>query len=184
MLFATHPPGVFTARIKPVGKHGVTTKGLGMRAQGLLGHLKDTNALHHAGRAGKVLLDGGRVNANGLKNLGAAVGHVGRDAHFRHNLREPLANGLHIIGNGFFGTQFTLKVFVKVGNGLHGQVGMHGLGAVACKHCEMVNLTGRARFHHQARLGSQALTHQMLMHGRQRQQSGNGNLIGGHGTVT
>ena len=154
MLLPTHSPGVFAARIKPVGKHGITTKGLGMRAQGLLGHFKDTNALHHAGRTGKVFLDGGRVNANGLENLRATVGHVGRDAHFRHDLREPLANGLHIIGDGFFGTQFTLKVFVKVGNGLHGQVRMHSLGAVTRKHGKMMDLAGRACFHHETCLGS------------------------------
>jgi hypothetical protein len=60
--------------------------------------------------------------------------------------------------------------------GFHGQVGVHGLGAIARQHGEVVHFARGAGFHHQAGGGAQAFAHQVLVDGRQRQQRGNGHL--------
>ena len=72
---------------------------------------------------------------------------------------------------------------MHVGQGFHGQVGVHGLCAVACQHGEVMYFAGRAGLHHQTGSGAQACNHQMLVDGRQRQQRGDGHLRGAHGAV-
>ncbi len=52
-----------------------------MQADGLFGHLENTDALDVGRRAGKVFFDKFLLQADGLENLRAGVGHVGRDAH-------------------------------------------------------------------------------------------------------
>ncbi len=53
---------------------------------------------------------------------------------------------------------------------------MDGLGAVAGQHGEVVYLAGGAGLDHQAGGGAQALAHQVLVDGRQRQQRGDGDV--------
>ena len=183
MVFAAHPPGVLSAGIEHGGKHRIIAKGLAMHAQGLLGHFKNADALDRTGRTREVLIDRDLVNTDGLKDLGAAVRHIGGDAHLRHDLREALADGLHIIGHRLLSTERAREVFVHRDNRLHGQIRMHGFGAVAREHGKVVHLTGRSRFDHEARLGAQSFTHQMLVYSRQSKQGGNGHLGGGHTAV-
>jgi len=52
---------------------------------GLFGNFKNTNALNLAGRAREILINRVAINSNGLKDRRATVGHVGADAHLRHN---------------------------------------------------------------------------------------------------
>jgi hypothetical protein len=59
---------------------------------------------------------------------------------------------------------------------------MHGFGAVASQHGEVVHFTRGAGFHHQTG-GTQALAHQVLVNGRQRQQRRNGHLQARDATV-
>jgi hypothetical protein len=65
-----------------------------MHAHRLLRHFGEADALHVAGRAAEVFVDKGRVEADGLENLRAAIGLVGRDAHLGHDLEQALVDGL------------------------------------------------------------------------------------------
>ena len=66
------------------------------------------------------------------------------------------------------------------GQGFHRQVRVHGFGTVARQYREVVHLARRARFHHQAGRGAQALAHQVVVDGRQRQQRGDRHLGAAH----
>jgi hypothetical protein len=56
---------------------------------------------------------------------------------------------------------------------------VHGLGAVAGQHGEVVHLARAAGFDHQAGGGAQAFAHQVVVDGRQRQQRRDGDLARG-----
>ena len=57
---------------------------------------------------------------------------------------------------------------------------MNGFRTITREHGKVVHLTRRAGLHHQSRRGTQTFAHQMLVHGRQRQQSGNRHMVAIH----
>ena len=69
---------------------------------------------------------------------------------------------------------------MQAGQRLHRQVRVHGFSAVARQHREVMHLARRTRLHHQAGRGAQALTHQVMVDGRQRQQRGDRHLGAAH----
>ena len=103
MLFATHPPGVFAARIQVLCQNRVVAKCRPMVTQGFLGNLKDVDALNVRRRARKILIDQGTMQAYGLKDLRAGVGHVSRNAHFGHDLVQALAHRFDVVFDRFVG---------------------------------------------------------------------------------
>jgi hypothetical protein len=127
--------------------------------------------------AAEVLLDEVLLQADGLEDLRAAVRHVGADAHLGHDLGQALADGLDVVVDRLLGRQVARQVLVQLGQGLHRQVGVHGLGAIAGQHGEVVHLARGAGFHHQAGGGAQALAHQVVVDGRQRQQRRDRDLV-------
>ena len=151
VLLAPGAPGVLAPRIEHVGEHRIFGVSQAVGANGLFSNRKDANALHPGGRSSEILLHSLGVNADGFKQLSAAVTHVGGDAHFGHDLGESLADGLHVVVNGFVGREVARQVLVNGLQGLHGQVRVHRLGAVTRQHGEVVNFACRAGLHHQAR---------------------------------
>ena len=177
VLLTAHPPGVLATSLQHRCQHRVVAVGRLVHAQGFLGDLEHADAAHLRSGAAEVLVHHRLVQTDGLEELRAAVGHVGAHAHLGHDLRQTLADGLHVVVDGLVGRQIARQVSVHRGQGFHGQVGVHGLRAVAGQRGEVVHLARAAGFHHQACRGAQALTHQVLVHGRQRQQGGNGHLL-------
>jgi hypothetical protein len=152
-----------------------------VHAQRLLGHLEHADAADLAGVPRKYFSTKSLLQADGLEDLRAAVRHVGADAHLGHDLGQALADGLDVVVDGLLGRQRAGQVLVQIGQqGLHGQVGVHGLGAVAGQHREVVHLARRAGLDDQAGRGAQALAHQVVVDGRQRQQRRDGDLARSH----
>ena len=85
VLFTACAPGVFTTGVQHGGEHRVVAKRSAVHAQGFFGNLEHAHAFDLAGGAGEVLGDGGAVQADGFKQLRAAVAHVGAHAHLGHD---------------------------------------------------------------------------------------------------
>ncbi len=178
VLFAADSPSVFATSFQHGLQHGVLTKSGYMGANGLFLYFKNAYAFDAAGRACEVLANGFTIDANDLKQLGAAVAHVGRHPHLGHDFGQALANGLDVVVNGFVSTQVTGQAGMQLLKGFHGKVRVNRLSTVACKNCKVMYLSRSARFHHQSGRSAQALTHQMLVNGRQGQQRWNRHLRG------
>ena len=183
VLFATHTPSVLATGLQLAGQHRILAEGGLVHAQGFLGDLEHADAFHAAGSAGEVLLHRLGVQADGFEQLGAAVAHVGAHAHLGHDLGQTLADRLDVVVDGLLGAQIARQFLVDVLQGFQRQVGMHGFGTVAGQHGKVVDLAGGSGFHHQAGGGAQALAHQMLVDGGQRQQRRHGHAVGADGAV-
>ena len=162
---------------------GSSPKAALVHAERLLGDLEHADAADLGGGAAEVLVDERLLEADGLEQLGAAVGHVGRHAHLGHDLRQPLADRLDVVVDRLVGRQLARQVLVQRGQRLQREVRVHGLGAIAGQHGEVVHLARRAGLDHQAGGRAQALAHQVLVHRRQRQQRGDRDVVAIHAAV-
>ena len=183
VLFTTCTPCVFTAGIEHGGQHRVVAKCCFVHAQSFFCNFKNADALNTGGRAGEILVHSFRVDADGFKQLRTAIRHVGAHAHLGHDLGQAFAHRLHIVVDGFVGRQITWQLFVQSLQCFHGQVGVNSFCAITRQHREVMHFAGGTGFHHQAGGGAQTFAHQMLVNGRQRQQSGNGHLGGRYTAV-
>ena len=118
---------------------------------------------------------------DGVEDLGAAIGLVGRDAHLGHDLEQALTHRLDVAIDHFVGIDLGREfAFGMEGRErFEGEVGVDGFGAVAGQHGEMVHLAGFAGFDDEAGRGAQALADQVVMHGGRGQQRRNGDAVGG-----
>lgn len=78
---------------------------LGVAGGDLLGDDVETGAADLGGRAVEVRGDEGLVEADGLEDLGAAVGGDGGDAHLGHDLEDALAERVDQVPDGLLGLQ-------------------------------------------------------------------------------
>ena len=175
VLFAAHAEGVFAAGIEPVGEHGVVAEGLPVQADGFFHDFEDTDAFHLRRSAGEVLVDQRLLQADGFEDLRAGVGHVGRDAHLRHDLEQALADALDEVLDGLLAG---LGVARQLLQAFQREVGMHGLGAVAGEHGEVVRFAGAAGFDDETDARAQPLGNEVLMHRRSGEQRRNGHVFG------
>ncbi len=178
VLFAARAPCVFAAHIQPMRQQWVAAQRGFVHPDGFFGNFKHANALDAAGGAGEVFGHGGAVDANRLKQLRAAVAHVGADTHLGHDFGQALANRLDVIANRLVRRQRAGQALVHGRQRLQRQVGVNRFSAITRQHGKVVYLARRAGLDHQARRGAQPLHHQMLVNGRQRQQRRNSHLRG------
>src|SRR5450830_1198016 len=183
VVFAAHAVGVFATGVQAFGQHGVLAEGQVMQAHGFFRHFKEANAFHVRRGALEVLVDHRLVQADRLEDLGAAVGHIGRNAHLRHHLQQALADGFREVVDGLFRRDVVRQRVGQFGQGFHRQVRVHGFGTVAGQQREVVRLAGRAGFHDEAGGGTQALADQVLVDGGRGQQRRDGDAVGAHGAV-
>ncbi len=181
--FTIHAKGVFTPHVQGVAVDERVAVGVAVPTHRFLRHFPETHPFDGGGGAGEVLVHEFAGEAHGVEDLGPAVGLIGGDAHLGHHLEQPLADGLDVTGAGLVQTDVGGQALVHLGDGLEGEIGIDGLGAVARQHREVVHLACRAGLHHQPGLGAQAGAHQMMVHGGGGQQGGNGDVMGVHSTV-
>ena len=131
VLLAAYAPGVFPARVEHGRQHRIVAERGFVHADGFFGDLEHADAAHAAGGAGEVLVDRLAVETDGLEQLRAAVRHVSRHTHLGHDLGQSLADRLHIVVDRLVRAQVPWQALVDRGQSFHGQVGVHGLRAVA-----------------------------------------------------
>ena len=82
MLFAAVTPCVFAAGCQFFLQILFTTKGFGMHGNGFLCHLKQAQTADIGRCAFEVFIHQFLLQADGLENLRAGVGHIGGNTHF------------------------------------------------------------------------------------------------------
>ncbi len=165
VLFATRTPRIFAACIQHMGQYRVVAKSSFVHANGFFCHFKHAYAFDLAGGAGEVFGDGFAVDADGFKQLCAAVTHVGGHAHLGHDFGQAFAHCLDVVVNRFVGRQSTGQVLMQGAQCVHCQIRIDGFSAITRQHSKVMHLTRRTRFNHQTHCCTQARTHQVLMQG-------------------
>ena len=96
VVLAAHAVGIFAADIERGLVDRRVAEGVAMAAHGFFGDFVKADALDAGCGAGEVLGDEIRLQADGVENLRAAIGLVGRDAHLGHDLEQALADRLDV----------------------------------------------------------------------------------------
>ncbi len=180
VLFAAHAPGVLAAGVEHSGEHRVVAERGAVHADRLLGDAEDVDAADLARRAAEVLLDQRLLETDRLEQLRAAVRHVRRHAHLRHDLRQALADRLDVVGDRLVRAEVRRQLLLQRAERLEREVGMDRLGAVAGEHREVMHLARRAGLDDEAGGRAQPLANQVLVHGREREQRRHGDVLAVH----
>jgi hypothetical protein len=116
----------------------------------LLGHLVEPMPPRRLRGAGEVLVDELVPRPDGLEDLRPRVGRHRGDAHLGHHLEDALAAGLDVVAHRLGRVVSSVSALGdEVLDGLEGQVGVDGRGAVAEQQADVVHLAGIAGFDHQ-----------------------------------
>ncbi len=150
-----------------------------MATYGFFRDFIETNAFNTRCRAEEELVDKARLQTDGIENLRAAIGLIGRDAHLGHDLEHALADGLDVALDHFILVHFRreLATAMHVEQRVEGEIRINRLGTVASEAAEMMYFARLARFHHQTYRSAQALADQVMVHGCRRQKSRDRNTI-------
>ena len=149
------------------------------------GDLVETDTADAADRAGEVRIHHVGRQSDGLEHLGPGVGRHGRDAHLGHDLEHALAACLDVVADGLPGRHpGEDPVLDQIGDGVEGQIGVDGGGAVAEQERHVVHLAGLSRLDDETHAGPGLFLDQMVMdradeeQGRDRRQLGRGMPVG------
>ena len=118
-----------------------------------------------------------REQADGVENLRAAIGLVGRNAHLRHDLEQALVDRLDEALDGLIAADRLRQLLGHRGQSLEGEIGIDRFGAVAGETGEMMDLARFAGLDDEADGGAQSLADEVMMDGRRRQKGRNRDSI-------
>ncbi len=180
--FALAAPLVLAADLQCAVRGGDAGDGvrLGVPGGDLLGDDVESGAADLGGGAVEVPGDEGLFEADGLEDLGAAVGGDGGDAHLGHDLQDALAQGVDQVADGLFGVDALDEGAGpdEVLDGLHRQVGVDGGGAVADEQGDVVDLAYVTGLDQQAHLGALLGADEVVVDGRGEEQRGDRRVLG------
>jgi hypothetical protein len=111
------------------------------------------------------------------KDLRAAIGLVGRDAHLGHHLQQALADRLDVALDDLVVVERAGQPILHRDDGLERQIRIDRLGAVAGQAREMMHFARLAGFDDETDRGAQAGADQMMMHGGAGEQRGDRNPV-------
>ena len=94
MRLAAHAEEIFAADFEAVAQHRIIAETVRVAADGFARDLVQPNAFDQRRRAGEILLDEIGLQPDGVEDLRAAIGLIGRDAHLGHHLQEALPTAL------------------------------------------------------------------------------------------
>ena len=135
------------------------------------GDVVEVDAAHRAAQPGEVLVEHGLRDTDRLEQLRAGVGGDRGDAHLRHHLQHALAGGLDVVRQRLLAGDVTEQAPVDhVADRLEGHIGVDRPDTEADQHRHVVHLAGVTGLDDQTHLSPGALAHQMVVHGRDRQQ--------------
>src|SRR5215212_4799720 len=78
------------------GKDGIFTEGVFVALKSLLGDLGETDALDLRCGSGEIALHEFRSESDSIEDLRTAIGLIGRNAHFGHDLQNALVDRLYV----------------------------------------------------------------------------------------
>ena len=141
-----------------------------MTADGFFRNFGQAHTFNRGGRARKIGLNKAGGQTNRVKNLRPAIGLIGRNAHFGHDLQNAFADSLDIVFLNLLGREVDPLTNANILQRFKGEIGVHRFGAIACEHAEMMHLARFARFNHQTCLHPQTLPDKVMMDSRRCQQ--------------
>ena len=149
-------------------------------ANGLALDLLDADSADAGGGPGEVAVDELLVQADGLEYLRAAVALECRDAHLGHDLDDALEDGLDVVflGGLVVGTVGVRPLAGHLGEGLERDVRVDGARAVAEEEGYLAHVPRLAGLDDDADLRAKALTDEVVMQARSRQEAGYGGVLG------
>src|SRR5579863_2021755 len=94
MGFAAQPKRVFAADFERIAQDRRGAERVGVAPRCLLGDFEEPHTLDARRRSEEEAVDKAARKADRIENLRAAIGLIGRDAHFGHDLQDPLVDRL------------------------------------------------------------------------------------------
>ncbi len=183
MRFAAYAEGVIAANVKGMAIERRIAESLLLAAHGFLGDFAKPNAADPRRGPAEIALNEIFRETDRLENLGAAIGLVGRNAHFRHDLQEALVDRFDVALACLMAIDFIGKLARHGGERLEGEVGVDRFRSIARQQGEMMDLPRVAGFDDEADRGAQPLADQMMMHRRRRKEGRDRNAVGAGQTV-
>ena len=146
----------------------------------LLGlQIGEARALDAAGDATEAQPDHLVGQADGLEQLGAAVGGDGGDAHLRQDLQQALGDALAVVLERLVQVAEHLAAADQVGQHLVGEERIDRGGAEADQHGEVVRIARGGGLDQDVAVAAQTLLGQAVVHGADRQRGVGRQLAGG-----
>src|SRR3982074_499269 len=170
MRFATYTEGVIAANVKGMAIERRVAEGFFMAANGFLRDFGEPDAADPRRGSAEIAFNKIVRETDRLENLRAAIGLVGRNAHFRHDLQEALVDRFDVALARLLTIDFIRKLARHRGDRLEGEVGVDRFRSIARQQGEMVALPCVAGFDDEADRGAQTLADQMMMHRRRREK--------------
>ena len=124
---------------------------VGMAPNALLRDLIEADSADPRRGAGEILLDEGFRQADGIEDLRAAVGLVGRNAHLRHDLEKALADRLDVALDRLVAVDLLGKGLRHRREGFESQVGVDRLRSETGQKREMMHFAGFTRLDDEGR---------------------------------
>ena len=100
---------------------------------------------------------------DGIENLRATIGLIGRDAHLGHHLQNPLADRLDETLLDFIGRDFILQILRHRPERFKREPWIDRFRAIACKTREVMHFPRLACFNHETHRRAQPLANQMMV---------------------
>src|SRR6185503_9398887 len=117
-----------------------------------------------------------RSDADGIEDLRTAVGLIGRNAHFGHDLEDALVDRLYVALEDLLAGDVFAELRQEFLKGIKSKIRVDRFGAVARQRAELVDLARLARFDDEADRGAKTLSNEMMVGGGSGEQSRNRHL--------
>ena len=183
VILAAGAVGIFAADIERVLVDRRIAERVGMAARGFFGDFGQADALDAGMGADEIFRDEIGLQSDGVEDLRAAIGLIGRDAHLRHHLQQALADRLDVALDDFIVVERGRQPVLHRDDGLEGEIRIDRLGAVAGQAGEVMHLARLAGFDDEPDRGAQAGADQMMVHGGAGEQRGDRNPVGARHAV-
>ena len=177
---------------KPV-EAGAVQRGIHTQIQGIKGlvvagdhiviDVLHADAAHPADSVGKVFVYDFLADAHSLEDLGGLVGLEGGNAHLGRDLHDTVENSLVVVVDGCVVVLVQNSPVNELRNALVGQVGIDSPGAVAQDGGKLVHIPRLAALQDDGDSGSLLCPDQVLLHGGDSQESGDGHMVLIHAPV-
>ena len=178
VVFAVAPPLILPAGIQRCAVDGAGRKRVPVPQADFFGYDVDAHALNLGRGPGEILVDDRVVEADGFKNLRAAIALDGRNPHLGHGFHDAFGDGLQIVLDRLFVFDVLENALANhVVQRLERQIRIDRARAVADQQRKVMNLARLTRFQYQPDPRARAFTDQMVVHAGQGQQGGNRRMV-------
>ena len=150
---AANAEGVLAADFERIAQHRSVGESEPVALDCLTGDFLKPHAFNLAVGAGEIFGDELGAQANGVEDLGAAIGLIGGDAHLGHHLEQALVDRLDVALDRLFRRQLLVDFRQHGLERLKGDVGVDRLGAVTRERCELMHLMRLAGLHDETHRG-------------------------------